>query len=124
MQRSKQQAVMFLLGAVLVGGALGFTADRVMVRESGDRPSDKTFRQNFYEQLELTAAQRASVDSILDDRHRQINAVFQPLRPKLDSIKENARAQIRRVLTSEQRDRFEAFLVQQQRTDSSGGSKK
>jgi hypothetical protein len=28
MQRSKQQALMFLLGAVLVGGAVGFSADR------------------------------------------------------------------------------------------------
>ena len=27
MQRSKHLAMMFLLGAVLVGGALGFTAD-------------------------------------------------------------------------------------------------
>ena len=29
MQRSKQQALMFLLGAVLVGGVLGFSADRL-----------------------------------------------------------------------------------------------
>jgi Spy/CpxP family protein refolding chaperone len=123
MQRSKQQAVMFLFGAVLVGGALGFTADRVITAE---RPVEapKGFRQRFYEQLELTTVQRQSVDSILDARHRQIDATWQPIRPKLDSIKENARMQIRRVLTPDQRQRFEEFLVQSQRTDSSGGSKK
>ena len=33
MQRSKQQALMFLLGAVLVGGALGFSADRYLGHE-------------------------------------------------------------------------------------------
>ena len=33
MQRSKNLAMMFLLGAVLVGGALGFTADRVWTRD-------------------------------------------------------------------------------------------
>ena len=33
MQRSKQQALMFVLGAALVGGALGFSADRYMVHE-------------------------------------------------------------------------------------------
>ena len=30
MQRSKQQAIMFLLGAVLVGGVVGFSAERVI----------------------------------------------------------------------------------------------
>jgi len=30
MQRSKQQALMFLLGIGLVGGALGFSADRYL----------------------------------------------------------------------------------------------
>jgi hypothetical protein len=34
MQRSRSLALMFLLGALLVGGALGFTADRVL---TGDR---------------------------------------------------------------------------------------
>jgi hypothetical protein len=29
MERPKQQAIAFLLGAVLVGGALGFSAERV-----------------------------------------------------------------------------------------------
>ena len=33
MESSKQHALMFLLGAVLVGGALGFTADRVIARD-------------------------------------------------------------------------------------------
>jgi hypothetical protein len=30
MQRSRSLALMFLLGALLVGGALGFTADRML----------------------------------------------------------------------------------------------
>ena len=33
MQQSKNLAIAFLLGAVVVGGALRFTADRVMLRD-------------------------------------------------------------------------------------------
>jgi hypothetical protein len=38
MQQSKNLAITFLLGAVLVGGALGFTADRMMLRERIAQP--------------------------------------------------------------------------------------
>jgi len=34
MHSSKNVAIAFLLGAVLVGGALGFTADRVWMRDA------------------------------------------------------------------------------------------
>ena len=33
MQQSKNLAIAFLLGAVVVGGALGFSADRLMLRD-------------------------------------------------------------------------------------------
>ncbi len=109
MQRSKHLAVMFLLGAVLVGGALGFTADRVLLGERvckrwGDH---RGMRARFSEELELTAAQRASMDTILDERHRQISEVLKPVRPQMDSISENARGQIRRLLTPAQQAKFD-----------------
>ena len=115
MQRSKHLALMFLLGAVIVGGALGFTADRVMFRDA-DRDSS---RASLYEQLGLDDRQRLAVDSILDERHRQFNLVLKPVRPQLDSIRLSARAQIRQVLKGEQLARFEAILAEQQARDSS-----
>lgn len=113
MVRSKQYALMFLLGAVLVGGALGFTADRVIGHEHIGAVTTTETRERFYEALALTETQRASFDSILDERHRQFQAVVAPMQPRLDSIKQNARAQMRRALTSEQQRRFEQFLAQQ-----------
>jgi Spy/CpxP family protein refolding chaperone len=109
MQRSKHLAVMFLLGAVLVGGALGFTADRVLL---GERlcprwGSHGSMRARFAEELELTAAQRAAMDTILDVRHRQMSEVLKPVRPQMDSISENARNQIRRLLTPAQQPKFD-----------------
>ena len=109
MHNSKQLAVMFLLGAFLVGGALGFAADRVWGREAACGDPGRS-RALLYDRLELTTDQRAAWDAILDDRHRQFDSLFKPIRPQMDSIRARGRSQIRALLTSEQRDRFEAIL--------------
>jgi hypothetical protein len=111
MQRSKNLAMMFLLGAVLVGGALGFTADRVWMRDAAICSDPKASRALLYDRLELTGAQRAAWDSILDDRHRQFDSLFKPIRPQMDSIRARSRAQMRALLTTpDQRERFEAII--------------
>jgi hypothetical protein len=110
MQRSKNLAVMFLLGAVLVGGALGFTADRVWMRDAACS-DPRASRALLYDRLELNAAQRAAWDSILDDRHRQFDSLFKPIKPQMDSIRSRSRAQMRALLTTpQQRERFEAII--------------
>jgi len=111
MQRSKNLAMMFLLGAVLVGGALGFTADRVWMRDATVCSDPKASRALLYDRLDLTSAQRAAWDSILDDRHRQFDSLFKPIRPQMDSIRARSRAQMRALLTTpEQRERFETII--------------
>ena len=110
MQRSKNLAMMFLLGAVLVGGALGFTADRVWMRDAACKDPSAS-RALLYDRLDLNAAQRAAWDSILDDRHRQFDSLFKPIKPQMDSIRSRSRAQMRALLTTpEQRARFEAII--------------
>lgn len=111
MQRSKSLALMFILGAVLTGAALGFSADRLLGRDTlcpaaGDRHG---WRDRFAERLNLTPVQATAVDSILEDKHRQISTLIDPIRPQLDSISANARAQIARQLTPAQQARFEQF---------------
>ena len=106
MQRSKQQALMFLLGALLVGAILGFSANRVL----GDAPSETPAarRVAMYDDLQLSASQRAAMDSLLDQRHCQIARTLATIEPRLDSIRSSARAQMDRLLTPEQRTRLEA----------------
>ena len=114
MQRSKQQALMFLLGAVLVGGVLGFSADRVFTGKSRHWAP----RTRMYEDLGLTEAQRVAMDSLLDARTCQIRAVMRPVQPQLDSIKRAANAQMQQLLTPEQRTRLEARAGEERRRDS------
>jgi hypothetical protein len=109
MQGSKNLAVMFLLGAVLVGGALGFTADRVMIR---DQLCARRPRLTLADRLQLSAPQRARLDSIVDRRRHQYDLVMATVRDQLDSVKFRARDQIRGILTDDQRREFEQILAE------------
>jgi len=107
MQRSKTYALMFLLGAFVAGGALGFTADRVLTHGKHARRGPS--RDRMASELGLTSAQRVQFDTILNRRREQMRALWQPLRPQMDSIEKLGRAlgdstheQLKRVLTPEQ----------------------
>ena len=103
-RRSKSLALIFLLAAVVVGGGLGFTAERFVTH---DRATSR--RANLYDELELTPPQRARLDSILDEQRRRVDEVMRPVRPLLDSIKADANAQIRRSLDPDQLATFDAL---------------
>lgn len=107
MQRTKQQAMMFLLGALLVGAVLGFSAERVLRQ---DRSGDGSWfrREGMYDDLQLTPGQRARIDSVLDQRNCQMRALMDKVKPQADSIREAGQAQMLRIMTPEQRERFDA----------------
>jgi Spy/CpxP family protein refolding chaperone len=112
MQRSRSLALMFLLGALLVGGALGFTADRMLAGGRCAKNGDN--RRSFAwltEELNLTAEQSTAVDSIVERRHREMRAVIAPVRPQMDAVRDTARQQIRRVLDDTQRARFDELIA-------------
>ena len=104
MERPKQQALAFLLGAVLVGGVVGFSADRVFRR---NETSIAAKRAALYDDLELSRAQRSTMDSLLDARNCKYDAIFQPIQPALDSLKLETRGRINALLTAEQRARLD-----------------
>ncbi len=106
MHQSKNLAIAFLFGAVLVGGALGFTADRML----GGRHGEESVLDLLDRRLALTSEQRTQIDAILDERHRQSISVYQTIKPKMDSIRLHARDQMRQLLSAEQRPKYEALL--------------
>jgi hypothetical protein len=105
MERPKQQALAFLLGALLVGGVVGFSADRVFRR---DDISLAARRKALYDDLGLASAQRSQLDTLFDARNCQYEAIFQPIQPAIDSLRLATRAQMDRILSAEQRARLEA----------------
>ena len=109
MDRSKGYAVMFLLGAFIAGGALGFSADRVMDAKREHSHGPRAYRQRMADELKLTPQQQSAIDSLIEQKHRQIVALYKPMQPQLDSVAKLARVvsdstheQIKRLLNSEQ----------------------
>jgi hypothetical protein len=100
MQRSKQQALMFLLGAVLVGGALGFSADRYIAHDKFT--SSYGPRSKFYDALGLNETQRSAMDSLAFMQDCSIRSLLTPQKSMLDSIRAGFKSQMRAMLTPEQ----------------------
>ena len=135
MERSKGYAVMFLLGAFVAGGALGFTADRVMDSKHGrESRVPRAYRQRMAEELKLTPQQQRSIDSLIDLKHRQIVTLYKPVKPQLDSIagltrivSDSTHAQIKRLLNPDQATKLDRMreaarrdLAERRASDSSG----
>ena len=116
MQRSKTLALTFLLVAFLAGGSLGFAMDRVGgERLFGGGRGESSMLDRFAEDLDLTPAQRLAVDSVLDERHRRMEALFATIRPQMSAIRDSARKQIALRLTPEQRVKYDQYLADQRK---------
>jgi Spy/CpxP family protein refolding chaperone len=109
MQSSKSYALLFLIGALVAGIAIGVTADRYMRRDGHDHRTAGSGLDRMSRELDLTAVQRAQVDSIMTRRRTQMRELFKPLRPQIDSIQkigkvlsDSTHEQLKRVLTPEQ----------------------
>jgi hypothetical protein len=114
MKDSRNLAMMFLLGAFLSGGVLGFTANRYLNRERvcSIGELNTPLISIMSQRLHLSKAQQLTVDSVLNERWRQSRILVAPIRPQLDSLKLNAREQIRRVLSAEQNEGFTDLIRQ------------
>ncbi len=110
-QRTKAQAIFFLLGAVLVGGAVGFTANRAIGHRDAARDQQSS-RAQLADRLQLDPAQRQMLDSVLDDRNEKMKATLAPVRPQLDSLRGAARVVIRGRLSPAQQARWDEVLLE------------
>ena len=116
MLRSQQLAAMFLLGAFLVGGTLGFTVDRV-VSERQHAAGKESPIDAFAAELDLSPTQRAAVDSILTARNRVMDSLMAPVRPQLHAVRDSARQRIAARLTEPQRRKFDAYIERMTKRD-------
>lgn len=108
MRRTNGLAVAFFIAAFAAGAAVGVVTDRAISREQwGDQ---RAMRTRLADDLGMSAEQRASLDTILDDRNRQYDSLMAPVRPGLDSLGALARQRIRQLLTPEQQATYDQML--------------
>lgn len=114
MQQSKWYALLFLLGAFVAGAAVGVAGDRTIEHRRPTSRAPRSPLDRMSRDLDLTAAQRAAFDTILENRQKQMRQLFAPIQPQMDSlmalgkvVRDSTHEQLRRVLTPEQRARFD-----------------
>jgi hypothetical protein len=100
--------VVFLLGAVLGGVATHVWTSHASQPQPPHGPDQ--IIASLSHDLELTPDQLKVVTGIVDETHTQVRALYAPLDPQRDQIRQQARARIRAVLTPEQTVKFETFL--------------
>jgi hypothetical protein len=103
MQRSKQQALMFLLGATLVGGVLGFSAERVISKKPARLPA----RVQMYDDIGIAEAQRGKLDSVLDETNCKTGEIMRSVRPQMDSVRAQGIKTFLSMLTPAQKTAWE-----------------
>lgn len=123
------RGVAILVMTLVAGVAAGFAMERTVlrpeaeVRESrgGDRGGDRSgpsrgrYESVLYDQLELTPAQRAQIDSAIERGRRDTDAYWARVEPEMRSIVDSTRARIRAVLTAEQLVRYDSLRAERRR---------
>jgi len=114
--RPKSLAMLSLIGAFLLGGALGFGADRAMATPEPPRPADeRTMRTELGRELSLRPEQQVIVDSAWAWRRRRYGEIMAPVKPQLDAARDSMRALIMNTLDSSQQEAFRRLIERQQR---------
>lgn len=114
--RPKSLAMMFIVGAFVIGGSIGFIAGRGTSSPAAPRPTDERgMRETLAQELSLTPAQRTVVDSAWDWRRERSRAILALVRPALDSVRDSARVLMMNTLDAQQQAAFRALIERNRR---------
>lgn len=106
----------YLVGAFMTGGAVGYAADRAMVKPARrmwfEQPS---VVETLDRELSLRPDQRATFDSVWAWRRARSGALMAPIKPALDSTRDSARVLMMNSLDSTQQAAFRRLIERQRR---------
>ena len=105
--------VVFLLGAAL-GGVLGYTFAHRPVNAANPPLSEPERRAQRVTELtkglSLTPEQAQRLDAILFHWHGEAKAIHDQTDAQIEALRTKGRNEVRSILTSEQKPKFEEFL--------------
>lgn|SRR5271170_7520392 len=105
-------AAVFLLGAAL-GGVVGyiFAHHSVSANTAMTEQQKRAHRvEQLTQELGLTNDQQQQLDAILSQIHGEYKALHEQSDAQIDQARQKGRNQIRAILTSDQKPKFEEFL--------------
>lgn len=108
-------AAVALLVTFIAGLLVGVVGARfLIIRSRPDRPRTAAaafMMKRLDRSLDLTPQQEVEITQILQRHHQRIGAVWTGVRPQLRREVEQTNAEIQRVLTPEQRTKFEGIKM-------------
>jgi Spy/CpxP family protein refolding chaperone len=120
---SKLYAISLLAAVGVAGFAAGAaTMSRAETGRRGAR--DYSYSAQLAEQLGLTQVQQDSIHAIMRSHRAEMQAIIAPVKDRLDSVRTQAREEIKALLTSDQRARYEEMIARDRaRWDSAAASR-
>jgi Spy/CpxP family protein refolding chaperone len=120
LNRSKLWAAGLLFAVFAAGSAVGGAASAAWgvgddLDDSRRHERDGRSRRGGYadrleQDLGLSAAQRAKVDSILERQQAEMRALWEEYRPRFDTLRLEVRNQIMEILDEEQKDEYRELI--------------
>ncbi len=112
--KSKLWAIALLIAVAGAGFALGaLTTDYTHRPPRREARGREGYAAYLASELGLDSAQGDSVRAILARYRPAMRAVFDPVRPQMDSLRQQMRADINNQLTPDQRPRFDSLLARE-----------
>jgi uncharacterized membrane protein len=81
------------------------TAPVVSIRDTD------TYFETLKRELTLSGEQQTAIRAVLDHTRDEYKAVCADVRPRYDTVREKARAQMRELLTADQQPRFDSIIT-------------
>jgi Spy/CpxP family protein refolding chaperone len=108
-----------VVGVFALGCVTGVSLDSVYrLRAGGDRSEaragrdkDKVF-EHMKRDLDLNEEQATQIRAILEQTREDYRQLRAEVRPRYDSVRQNARTKIRALLTPEQQQKFDAKIAE------------
>jgi Spy/CpxP family protein refolding chaperone len=117
--RGRYLGVLLLMVTFVAGALVGAAANRVLearpVGTLASAPSSAGCADrdpDIFASLSLTPGQREQVDEVLARRREQADALWKESGPRLSELMDSTRAEIRVVLTAEQRAEYDRLLAE------------
>jgi len=111
-------AVVTVIATLIVGFLIGVVADRVWLYRHGPRFGSRAQRfttdrivKRLDGELHFTDSQRAQVTQIIQARQQRIATIQGAVRPQIRAQIDQTNAEIEKILTPEQRTKFEEIKM-------------
>lgn len=112
-------AALLIVGALLAGIVLGIAGDRAWLWHTHQlmphgRPPLGRLVEHLDEQLHFTPQQKQAVTQIIQNHQARMHALSDSIRPQMRAEIDATNAEIEKLLTPEQRTKFQTMQAQRQ----------